>query len=191
LVRYNHDVAGPTLVLAVGRQIVRLNVAPMEDQEMSLAKSRFARRVSCVLLVLGVTAMVSKKQPEAKEGTNKPSEMTVTSFDQVEPQQFSWGWIRWLLNSEADPEAEMTLGMVYIKPGQENPRHLHPQSAEYLHVLEGSCDHLVGDQWATLKAGDTVRIPKNVPHRARTTNQACRVIVVYNTGKRQMVTLED
>lgn len=157
---------------------------------MSFVRSNLDRRVACVLLVLAAAFLVSAKQPEVNRVASKQSKMTVQAFDQVKPLQYPWGWIRWLMNSEADPDAEMTFGMVYIKPGQENPLHLHPNSAEFLHVLEGSCDHLVGSEWARLKVGDTVRIPKNVPHRARTTSEACRVIVVYDTGKRQMVTLD-
>ena len=76
-------------------------------------------------------------------------------------------------------------------PHQENPLHLHPGSTEYLHVLEGSCEHLVGKEWLTLKVGDTLRIPKNAPHRARTKDQSCRAVIVYNTGKRQFVPLEE
>ena len=112
-------------------------------------------------------------------------------FEKVETLEYPWGWIRWTMNAEADPEAEMTFGVVYIKPHQVNPAHIHPNSAEYLHVLEGSCEHLVGTKWVKLKAGDTLRIPKNVPHRARTGRQACRVVVVYNTGKRQFVEVKD
>ena len=98
-----------------------------------------------------------------------------------------WGSIRWVMNAQIDPAAEMTLGVVYIKPHQENPLHLHPNSAEFLHVLEGSCEHLVGQEWVKLKAGDTVRKPKGVPHRARTGDEGCRAVIVYNTGTRQMV----
>ena len=113
--------------------------------------------------------------------------MTLQAFDKVAVEEYPWGWIRWLMNGKIDSEAEMTFGMVSIKPHQENPAHLHPNSTEYLHVLEGSCEHLVGTEWATLKAGDTVRIPKGAPHRARTTNEACRAVIVYNTGNRQFV----
>jgi quercetin dioxygenase-like cupin family protein len=145
----------------------------------------------CLLTAVAAAGWGIAEQPQRQAATSEQPPMTIQSLEQVEPQQYPWGWIRWLINSETDPDAEMTFGMVYIKPGQENPLHQHPNSAEYLHVLEGSCQHLVGSQWADLKAGDTIRIPRNVRHRARTTTEACRVIVVYNTGKRQMVTLDE
>jgi quercetin dioxygenase-like cupin family protein len=113
--------------------------------------------------------------------------VSVKGFDEVEPLEFPWGWIRWLMNAEIDPDAEMTLGVASIKPHQSNPLHMHPNSAEYLHVLAGSLEHRLGDRWVTLKTGDTLRIPKGVVHTARTGEEACRVLVVYDTGRRQMV----
>jgi len=126
----------------------------------------------------------------AEAGEEQPAaapKVTVQEFDKVEVQEYPWGWIRWLMNAEIDPEAEMTFGVVHIKPQQSNPVHLHPESTEYLHVLAGSCEHQVGDKWVTLKAGDTLRIPKGAPHSARTTDSHCRAVIVYNTGKRQFV----
>jgi len=67
-----------------------------------------------------------------------------------------------------------------------NPLHVHPNSAEYLHVLEGSCEHRIGDRRVTVKAGDTLRIAQSVKHQARTKDECCRAVIVYNTGKRRM-----
>jgi quercetin dioxygenase-like cupin family protein len=115
----------------------------------------------------------------------------VQSFAKAEEAKYPWGWIRWLMSAKIDPGAEMTFGIVYVKPHQENPAHVHPNCAEVLHVLEGSCEHLVGDKWVALKAGDTIRIPVGVPHRARTLDQPMRAIVVYNTGDRQFQPVEE
>jgi len=38
-----------------------------------------------------------------------------------------------------------------------------------------------------LKPGDTLRIPKGVPHQARTRDQAFRALIVYDTPTRVMV----
>jgi quercetin dioxygenase-like cupin family protein len=119
------------------------------------------------------------------------TKVTLRESEKVKKQEFPWGWIRWQINAEVDPQAEMTLGVVYIKPHQENPLHLHPNSAEYLHVIAGSCEHLVGKTWVKLKVGDTLRIPLGVPHRARTIDQPCQAVIVYNTGTRQMVEVKE
>ena len=162
---------------------------------MMLLQSRLARTVFFVLLAAGAVVASAVVTTAVAESGKKPknpaaTQFTVQEFDTVEVQEFPWGWIRWLMNDKIDPSAEMTFGVVFIKPHQENPLHLHPNSAEYLHVVEGSCEHLVGQQWMTLKAGDTVRIPKDVPHRARTKDQSCRSVIVYNTGDRQFVALD-
>ena len=124
---------------------------------------------------------------EAKEQSASP----VQSFKEAEELKFSWGWIRWLMSAKIDPGAEMTFGIVYVKPNQRNPMHVHPNCEEILHVLSGSCEHLIGDEWLTLKAGDTVRIPRGVRHVARTGDQPMRAVITYSAGNRQMVTLKE
>jgi mannose-6-phosphate isomerase-like protein (cupin superfamily) len=50
---------------------------------------------------------------------------------------------------------------------------------------------MVGKKWVTLKKGDTLRIPKDVPHKARTGKQACKAIITYDTGDRQFVEVKE
>lgn len=113
--------------------------------------------------------------------------VSLQAFEKAKIQEFPWGWIRWLMNDEIDPKAEMTLGVVFVKPEQSNPLHIHPNSAEYLHMLSGACEHRVGSRWVSLKTGDTLRVPRGVVHMARTKDQPFRALIVYDTGKRQMV----
>ena len=151
-----------------------------------------------VFILAIALASMSASAAEPQNASAVPDEVrsnampiTLQKFDEVKVQEFPWGWIRWLINDQVDPAAEMTFGIVYIKPQQTNPLHVHPNSAEYLHVLEGSCEHRVGDRWVTVKAGDTVRIPAGVKHNARTKEEPCRAVIVYNTGKRQMVPVQE
>lgn len=144
---------------------------------------------SCISVDAAFATDEQTQQGKTAETAALPG--ALTSFGKVEVLEFDWGWIRWLMNGKLDPDAEMTLGMVYIKPHQMNPAHLHPNSAEYLHVLDGSCEHMVGKKWVTLKKGDTLRIPKDVPHKARTGKQACTAMIVYNTGDRQFVEVKE
>ena len=155
-----------------------------------------SRCVALPVLVLMTASMASSAEPSKSTGSPaKPgaeaTQITLQKFDQVQIQEFPWGWIRWLINGQVDPDAEMTFGVVYIKPQQTNPLHVHPTSAEYLHVLEGSCEHRVGDRWVTVKEGDILRIPQGVKHMARTKQECCRAVIVYNTGKREMVVVTE
>ena len=83
----------------------------------------------------------------------RPTQGTLQPYDKVQPQEFPWGWIRWVMNAQIDPQAEMTLGVVQINANQSNPVHVHPNCTEYLHVLSGSCEHRVGRPLADLESG--------------------------------------
>jgi len=131
------------------------------------------------------------EKPTGAAGEKPADRMTLKPFAEVEAQQFPWGWIRWTMNARHDPNATMTFGVVYIKPRQTNPLHLHPNADEILHVIEGSCEHRMGDKWVKMGPGDTIRIPKGMAHNARTLDEACRVVVVYDTGERGFVEVEE
>lgn len=130
--------------------------------------------------------------PAAEEGDAGAAAAVVTAqgFEEAEVVNFPWGWIRWLMNAKVDPKAEMTLGIVHVEPNQSNPYHLHPNSAEYVHVLSGSCEQWADGKWVSMKVGDTLRFPKGVPHMARTGKEACRMMILYDTGSRQMVVVD-
>ena len=157
-----------------------------------MARTLYQRCLLGSCLVVLVAATGATVMGWAGESAKEPGlPLSLQAFADVKPVEYPWGWIRWLMNAEIDPAAEMTLGVVFIKANQSNPLHVHPNSAEFLHVLSGSCEHRIGDRWVSLKAGDTLRIPKGVKHSARTAAEPCKVIVVYDTGHRQMVTVEE
>lgn len=143
------------------------------------------RDLLCGLAASTAAAAFSADEPLA--AAEEEAAMSLQTFEKAKLQEFPWGWIRWLMNDEVDPKAEMTLGIVHVQANQSNPLHVHPNSAEYLHMLSGSCEHRMGSQWMTLKAGDTLRIPRGVAHMARTQKEPFRALIVYNTGRRQMV----
>jgi len=116
----------------------------------------------------------------------------VQHLEQVPVQEQPWGWLRWLVNDQLVPGATMTLGVVQIHAGQKNPPHQHPNCDEVIYVLSGSCTHRVGDQSVVLRAGDALRIPKGVPHGATVLgNEPMKCVVVYDTGNRQFVPVEE
>jgi quercetin dioxygenase-like cupin family protein len=130
-------------------------------------------------------AALSADAPTA--AAEEAAAVSLQAFEKAKLQEFPWGWIRWLMNAEIDPKAEMTLGVVQVQENQSNPLHIHPNSAEYLHMLSGSCEHRLGSRWVSLKTGDTLRIPRGVPHMARTKGEGFRALIVYDTGTRKMV----
>lgn len=115
----------------------------------------------------------------------------VHQLEKAPIQEYSWGWIRWLINSEIDSQAEMTFGVVYLNAHESNPLHVHSGCEEHLYVLDGSCEHRIGDEWITLKAGDVVRIPAGISHMARTLEEPMRAVIVYSSGTRDVAVVEE
>jgi len=118
--------------------------------------------------------------------------MLVQSLDKVEKNEFSWGWICWLMNDKLDPNAKMTFGIVQLNAGQTNPLHIHANCEEHLYVLSGSCEHRIGKKKVVMKAGDVIRIPQGVAHKATTfAKEPLRAVIVYSSGSRQFEIVDE
>lgn len=55
------------------------------------------------------------------------------------------------------------------------PPHRHPGQVEEYEVLEGELDVLIGDQWRTLRTGESASVPIGVNHTFRRPTQPVRV----------------
>jgi quercetin dioxygenase-like cupin family protein len=84
---------------------------------------------------------------------------------QVLPQP--WGQLTWYVSGALKNSDTMTIGQAIINPGQENPRHYHPNCDEVLHVIKGHILHSMGDRTVEMHDGDTVSIPAGVHHNAK------------------------
>lgn len=105
--------------------------------------------------------------------------------------RYDWGAIEWLCNAELDPEAQQTLGVVYILPGQKNPLHYHPNCEELLFVLAGECEHSLDGHSYHMEAGSMIRIPAGAKHDARNDGrEPVRMLICYSSADRQTVFLE-
>jgi quercetin dioxygenase-like cupin family protein len=108
-----------------------------------------------------------------------------------ETLDFPWGRLIWLCNAERLPDARQTFGLCEIRPGQKNPRHLHPNCDELLYVLEGELDHTLGDAVYHLTPGALLHIPLGTPHDAHNPGAViARVVIAYSAPDRQTVFLE-
>ncbi len=150
-----------------------------------------ALAVFFVVATIGPTAAAAEPDHGAKIDAQVLAAL-VQNFDKVEKVEFSWGWIRWLMNAELDPKAQMTFGVVHLNAGQTNPLHVHGNCEEQLFVLSGSCHHRIGDKSVHLKAGDVIRIPAGVVHKATTSDkEPMRAVIVYSSGRRQFEVVEE
>src|SRR4051794_17089726 len=61
-----------------------------------------------------------------------------------------------------------------LKPGSEPPLHVHEREDELLYILEGDVRVKVGDKVHSLSAGDTIFLPRGVPHTFRIKSAVAR-----------------
>lgn len=63
------------------------------------------------------------------------------------------------------PQANAEAGTVLLMPHKDGPPiHFHPSQEEVFFIQQGELQVYKKDQWVTLKAGDTLTIPKKTPH---------------------------
>jgi quercetin dioxygenase-like cupin family protein len=111
----------------------------------------------------------------------------VVRKDEMLAQKFDWGSIMWMDSAELTGSETLTMGIVEFAPGQANPPHVHANCDEDLYVLEGELIHTCGPEEYHIHAGDLIHIPVGASHRATNPGKTrCRVLVAYNTGRRQV-----
>jgi quercetin dioxygenase-like cupin family protein len=101
-------------------------------------------------------------------------------------EEFDWGQLSWYTGNRVGLSETMTLGRCIIKPGAQNPRHLHPNCEEVLHLISGEIVHSLGDEFFKMQAGDTIAIPANIVHNAHNVGSEEAVMtIVFSTPDRQ------
>jgi mannose-6-phosphate isomerase-like protein (cupin superfamily) len=74
-----------------------------------------------------------------------------------------------------DRDPEMESALVWVK--HHVPEEVHVDIQEAFHLLEGTCEVLIGDQVRRMGPGDSISIPLHVPHSIRVTSAfPCKVI---------------
>lgn len=65
-----------------------------------------------------------------------------------------------------------------LSPGRGTPLHVHPAQDEVFYVLEGAYYFQVGDEKYHLKAGESIFLPRQVPHAWTQMAQTGKMIVI-------------
>ena len=101
-------------------------------------------------------------------------------------EKHDWGELTWLTNSALVPGATMSLGTSLIKPGRSNPEHRHPNCDEVLVVTSGRCINRIGDETVELGPGESVVIPRGMPHQATAIgDEPMTCVIAYDSPDRQ------
>lgn len=75
---------------------------------------------------------------------------------------------------------------VRFEPHTEAPRHWHDEEQMTI-VLEGELEFDVGDERRTVRRGEAIVIPPNVPHAARTHDGTCLEMDVFHPPRRALL----
>jgi quercetin dioxygenase-like cupin family protein len=117
---------------------------------------------------------------------NHAPEVTPAESYEVEPT--SWGRLVWMVAGRLHNSATLTLGKCFISPGSANPRHVHPNCDEVLHVLRGDIEHSLDDKTFRLSAGETISVPMGSMHNARNLGaEEAELLIVFSSADRQTV----
>ncbi|HYE04113.1 MAG TPA: cupin domain-containing protein [Planctomycetota bacterium] len=108
--------------------------------------------------------------------------------DQTQTIDAEWGQLRWFANHELGNSSDVTVGRCVLKPGRENPRHLHPNCAEVLVVMKGRIRHtLDAGRDVEMGVGDTISIPANMAHRALNIGDGdAELMIVFSSARREV-----
>jgi quercetin dioxygenase-like cupin family protein len=101
-----------------------------------------------------------------------------------------WGSLTWFASKELTQSDDITVGRVVIKKGKSNPKHIHGNCSEVIHLEKGRLKHFVGKEFVLMEPGDTLMIPAGVDHYALNVSEEDAVMIVaYPSGQRHFQTL--
>jgi quercetin dioxygenase-like cupin family protein len=124
------------------------------------------RLITTLALVLPLLASLSGCMDAERTSADAPPDKAVV----VHPADYRvvkqpWGELTWYIAADMKNSSTMTVGQCIIHPGQENPRHYHPNCDEVLHVISGTIVQSMEDgRTETMHTGDTVSIPAGIHH---------------------------
>lgn len=112
----------------------------------------------------------------------------LTKAEAVRVEEQEWGRLEWMVSGALGNSEKLTVGRCYIRPGEQNPRHYHPNCDEVLHVLQGTIVHSIDDETFEMGPGDTVSIPSGAVHNARNVGPDEAIfVIVFSTPDREVV----
>ena len=100
-----------------------------------------------------------------------------TAVARPAPHWYAGHLFEFLLDAE-DTGGALALMRVHGRPGFDPPAHVHAHEDEVFHLLEGRASFLVGEEVVTAGPGDTVWLPRGVPHAPRFDTEARMLLAV-------------
>jgi quercetin dioxygenase-like cupin family protein len=104
-----------------------------------------------------------------------------TTWQDLDPLQIVPG-----LNFQPVLGENVMVNFVRFEPNTVAPLHWHDEE-QISFVIEGEFEFQVGDETRILRPGDSVAIPPNVPHGARTHDKTCLEVDVFHPPRKSLL----
>jgi quercetin dioxygenase-like cupin family protein len=121
------------------------------------------------------------------------NEPTVVRLDQVQKVSFGPDACYQLIIGDEEGTTPVRTGIQTSQPGYQAPVHSHPY-IEILHILDGVAEAWVDgqeDRKVTLRKGDTIAMPPNVPHSFRVVGDEVLRLLGTHVSPQRIVRYKD
>jgi oxalate decarboxylase/phosphoglucose isomerase-like protein (cupin superfamily) len=116
----------------------------------------------------------------------------VSTSANYQSHEFDWGTLTWFVSRELKNCESMTVGRCVLKTRFSNPRHIHPNCDEVLHLISGRIICGVGENEFTMGPGDTITIPTSLPHYAKNIGIVDAIMLIcFSSADRQSIIVEE
>src|SRR5271154_2543355 len=103
------------------------------------------------------------------------SAYTVTN--KLERSRYYMGGLWTFVATGKDTNGQFALIECYQRKGIEPPRHMHSKEDEINCLLEGEMQFVVGETEYSLRSGDFIFLPKNIPHHFKIQSDTVRYLL--------------
>ncbi len=76
----------------------------------------------------------------------------------------------------------LTVGEAWVRPGSEPPLHIHAREDETWYILEGTVLFQRGMERITRGPGESIVLPRGIPHGFAVQTPAARILHIYTPG---------
>ena len=108
------------------------------------------------------------------ESTQSAAGGEIVTWTAIEPIEMVPG-----LNFQPVLGEQVMVNFVSFAPHTEAPRHWHDEE-QISFVIDGELEFEVGEEKRTVRRGEAIVIPPNVPHAARTYDNTCLEVDVFH-----------
>ncbi|MDB5203312.1 MAG: cupin protein [Ferruginibacter sp.] len=120
--------------------------------------------------------------PEVFAGQANNKLQPLLSSRSIQNSYWYIGHLMSLLTVSKQTGGEYALLRATERRGLEPPPHIHTREDETFIILEGEVEYTVADQTFRAKAGDSMFLPKNIPHSFKILSEKLETLILLTPG---------